>query len=332
MNKCFTIAISGMFLFAVATQVSATVWRVNGTPNSTAHYSTLQAAHDAVTTLNGDTLYLEGSLFSTGGLSCTKQLTIIGSGYFLNQNPETQFNKSPSIIDGYLYFYDGSGGSKIMGSTIQYSIYIYTGNISIERNLIPAYNGIHQYASNTDNVRIIGNYFDLYYGYSSISFPYQASNLIISNNYIGGSVSMNVGTSGIFMNNIFGTSVTIYNSNVINNISISPYYDASLINCITTNNIGNGTQFAAGNGNQQNVVPTDLFVGLAGNSTDGQWQLKPGSPAIGTGEGGVDCGIYGGAYPYVLSGMPPIPAIYDFDSPSLPNGNMNVSIKAKAHN
>ena len=43
-------------------------------------------------------------------------------------------------------------------------------------------------------------------------------------------------------------------------------------------------------------------------STDGRYKLKAGSPAIGYGVGGVDCGIYGGPEPYVLSGMPTVPA------------------------
>jgi hypothetical protein len=31
------------------------------------------------------------------------------------------------------------------------------------------------------------------------------------------------------------------------------------------------------------------------------------SPGLGAGFGGTDCGIFGGAEPYVLSGIPPIP-------------------------
>jgi len=312
------------------TQLSATVWRVNGTPNSSAHYLTLQAAHDAATTLDGDTLYLEGSMFSTGGISCYKKLCIIGSGYFLDQNPETQHNKYPSTIDGYIYYYSSSSGSKLMGCTVPYSVYLYASNITFERNHFPSTYSIYQQSGNLSNIRIIDNYFSGAYYYPSLAFGSPITDVLISNNYFYGYITTNANFSGMVMNNIFYTTVDLYNSNVINNISMGS--SATLTNCIVAYNIGTSTQFPAGNNNQQNVPLVDLFVGLTGNSTDGQWQLKPGSPAIGAGEGGVDCGIFGGAYPYVLSGLPAIPAIYFFDAPSLPSGTINVTIKAKSHN
>ncbi len=49
-----------------------------------------------------------------------------------------------------------------------------------------------------------------------------------------------------------------------------------------------------------------IVVGLSGNSTDGQFQLKAGSPALGAGEtvSGItpDCGPFGTSDPYRLSG------------------------------
>jgi hypothetical protein len=324
-------AIVALALFAGSTIVNAAVWRVNGTPNSSAHYSTLQAAHDNAATQNGDTIYLEGSMFPTGGLSCSKQLTIIGSGYFLNQNPETQHNKYPSTIDGYVYFYVGSAGSKIIGCSLVYSIYLYTTDISIERNYFGSMQfAVYGYTGDNSNTRIINNYFENVYYYYSIYFSTPSSNVLISNNYINGYIYTTSNFSGMVMNNIFASEISFYNSNVINNISI--YNSASLTNCIVTHNIGTGTQFPAQGNNQQNILQSNIFVGLTGNSPDGQWQLKPLSPAIGAGEDGVDCGIFGGAYPYKLSGMPPIPAIYDFDAPSLPSGTISVSLKAKSHN
>lgn len=324
----FLLLASGMI--ALGAQVQATVWRVNGTPNSSAHYSTLQAAHDAATTVNGDTIYLEGSMFSTGGLQCYKQLTIIGSGYFLNENPETQYNKYPSTIDSYVYFYDTSAGSKLTGCTVTYSIYMYASDITIERNHLNSTYSIYQQTYPLNNIKIISNYFSGVYYYPSIYFPNNTTDVLISNNFLTGYITTNANFAGIVMNNIFAYTVDLYNCNVINNISI--YDAATFTNCIVAYNIGNGTQFPAGNNNQQNVLQTDIFVGASGNSTDGQWQLKTGSPAIGAGESGVDCGIYDGAYPYVLSGMPAIPAIYDFNAPSLPSSTINVTIKAKSHN
>ncbi|MEZ5083070.1 MAG: hypothetical protein R2750_06440 [Bacteroidales bacterium] len=105
-----------------------------------------------------------------------------------------------------------------------------------------------------------------------------------------------------------------------------------MTNCLYEYNIGTSTQFGNQNGSQENVLTTDLYVGATGNSTDGQWQLKVGSPAIGTGEDGADIGIFGGESPYVLSGLPAIPAIYDLNAQSLPTNTLDVTVKAKSHN
>ena len=170
------------------------------------------------------------------------------------------------------------------------------------------------------------NYFSYIY---TIYFTYNHSNILVINNYFAGYVSIGANFSGIFANNIFAYPTTIYNSTLVNNIAL---HSVSLTNCLSTYNIGNSTQFGNQNGNQQNVAQSSLFVGLSGNSTDGQWQLKPGSPAIGAGEGGTDIGIFGGEMPYKISGLPPIPAIYSLDSQSLPSNTLNVTLKAKSHN
>jgi hypothetical protein len=109
---------------------------------------------------------------------------------------------------------------------------------------------------------------------------------------------------------------------------------------LSANNIAGGTQFGNTNGNQQNVDMATVFVGSgAGISTDGAWKLKAGSPAIGAGYGStpgtpIDCGIYGGGFPYVLSGIPPIPSIYFFENQPVGSNTdpIDVSIKAKSNN
>jgi len=48
---------------------------------------------------------------------------------------------------------------------------------------------------------------------------------------------------------------------------------------------------------------------------------------------GVDCGMFGGNQPYVLSGMPSIPAVYNIVMPTtvVGNNNLPVTVSAKAH-
>jgi hypothetical protein len=98
------------------------------------------------------------------------------------------------------------------------------------------------------------------------------------------------------------------------------------------NNIFRGEVFVYGSNNIVSNNVTDngqVFVGTG--STDGQWQLKPGSPAIGAGVGGVDCGMFGGDSPYVLSGIPSIPTIYFFNAPLEGGNQLPVQIKIKSN-
>lgn len=316
-----------MAMIMIAQITTATVWRVNATPNSDPDFTTIQAVHDDASVMAGDTLYLEGSTFGYGTLSITKQLTIIGNGYFLGENPDTQHNISPSKIST-VYCYAGCEGTKFTGCTFLSPVYVYTNNLTFERNYFDYGNQQIYSQANCSDILILGNYFYSHTSWTSISFNNTHSNIFIANNFFTGYVTVSANFSGIFANNIFTRPTTIYNSTVINNIA---HNTVTMTNCLYEYNIGTSTQFGNQNGNQENVLTTDLYVG-APNSTDGQWQLKVGSPAIGAGEGGTDIEMFGGESPYVLSGMPAIPAIYDLDAQSLPTNTLDVTVKAKSHN
>lgn len=75
----------------------------------------------------------------------------------------------------------------------------------------------------------------------------------------------------------------------------------------------------------------------AGLSHDGQYQLKTGCPAVNAGVINgtpVDCGAFGGAAPYILSGMPGIPSIYSLTVPAKVNigtSTISISLSSAAH-
>ena len=94
----------------------------------------------------------------------------------------------------------------------------------------------------------------------------------------------------------------------MNNILIEG--DVTGSNNFYYNNISDISQFGNENGNQQNVDMNTVFVDHT-SGVDNGLILAPGSPAIGAGFEGVDCGIFGGNNPYVLSGIPPIPSIFE---------------------
>ena len=155
-----------------------------------------------------------------------------------------------------------------------------------------------------------------------------------SNNYIYNFILYSTASSNIIINNILDYAVYSEANVFRNNILITGNINGS--NNLFYNNIGNSTQFGTENDNQSNVDMATVFVGYPDQdtcSTDGRWQLAPGSPAIGTGQDGVDCGMFGGTNPYVLSGLPNIPAIYFFSAPDSSGGAqiLPVQIQGKVH-
>jgi hypothetical protein len=346
-----------MAIIMIAQITSATVWRVNNRPNADADYTTIQAAHNGAT--SGDTLYIEGSTTSYGTLTCTKQLHIIGAGDFLNDNSETQAYKEVSNVST-ITFNAGSENSIVEGVRILNTyVLINTSDITIRRNRFYTYTnnpttyyGI-RISANSSNVLIENNWIYIV-GYYSWTTNYgiqstgaNLSNLTIRNNYIYTHKSNSPSYSIYLSATVLADNVAIYQNviNTNNNASIlnaqqTQFYNNIMIAGTFTpdgsyynNNIGNSTQFGTSNGNQENVDMATVFVDHT-SGIDSDLQLATGSPAIGAGWAGEDCGIYGGSYPYHISLFPAIPAIWEvtlnnYGSDVVP---INVNIKAKAHN
>lgn len=327
----------------VIVNAEARIIRLNNQPGITANATTLQAAHDSAAV--GDTIHVESSTLSYGDATFNKKVIVIGTGYFLGSNPETQANLANSKT-GNIYFVSGSENSVVMGCEISGRIYIRTSSICVMRNKI---NGKFEIGFSTGgynmaNILIKQNYitWNSYYDGSLISLwntPY-ITNLLIRNNilvqtYTGSNPALDLtnNCSGIFENNILinssSVALNLYNFSLKNNIVSQG--SVTLTNCQTYNNIANATQFGTINGNMENITISTLFAGSAAGSSDGYYKLAAGSVAIGAGESGTDIGAFGGSDPYVLSGMPNIPSIYYF-SISGSGTQSQVKIKVKSHN
>lgn len=316
-----------MFFAVGVIHTQATVWRVNNNAAINANFTNFTAAQNAASP--NDTLYFEGSSVSYGNIVLTKPLVIIGPGYFLSGNPQTQANLLTAQF-GTVGFNSGSTGSTISGLSITSTVTINISSVNIIRCYISAIN-LNSNSAAISNILINGCfiYNDIYETGSQL-----INNVLITNNLIEGyneSVNLGDNASGVISNCILKDDLVVKNFTCSNNILTC--CSVSRNNNVFFNNIGSGTQFPTGNGNQQNINMTDVFVGATGNSTDGQYQLKPGSPAIGAGNDGTDCGIFGGITPYVLSGLPAIPAIYEINMPSTgtSTNGINVTVKAKTH-
>lgn len=311
-------------LFSMTLQ--ARIWRVDNISRHNADFATLQSAHDGAAV--GDTLYIAGTGNNFGNCVFTKRLSVIGAGYFLTENPITQATSFTSRVST-LTFNNGSDGSIVMGVSIL-NIVINTDFINILR--------VKSDNSGSLFISVYGSYNVIKQSYitgnTTIQLNPGSGNNIISNNYLSGYINAASSFGNLITNNItlgnFQTSASIIKNNILISGSWSGTGD------ILANNISDGIDFGTDNGNQENVDMSTVFLGYPDQgsfSTDGRWQLTGGSPAIGAGENGVDCGMFGGSDPYVLSGLPNIPAIYSFTSPDSTDGNptIPVQIQGKVH-
>jgi hypothetical protein len=179
------------------------------------------------------------------------------------------------------------------------------------------------------------------------------SGIVVTNNIIkygsktsqsswGGSqyaIAMPSNSSAIFVQNVIIGSFQAYNSSVVNNIQIlggvnGIYITSGSFPNVTQNNIGHSTQFGTTGGNQSSVTMTNVFTySGGGENVDNHYTLKTGSPALGAGVQGEDCGAFGGTSPMKLSGMPSIPAIYNATVPATgtTSSGININIKSKTH-
>jgi len=279
--------------------------RVNNDVNADADYTTLQEANDNAS--NGDTIYLEGSITNYEGVVLSKKLTIIGPGYFLSENDSTQANGLEAYTSS-LDFDAGSAGSIITGIKVS-TVYIRVNDIIIKRCKADY---IYNYGD-INNILILQNYVGYIGSYTGI-----ITNGIISNNIVTSQIYLGSNSGPLQITNnvilaLYSTPISVYNSSIANNIIASSYDINENTGNTITNNILSCTGTNA-NGNQYNIVMTNVFVDYNdtyGYSTDGKWKLKKGSPAIGAGVSGVDCGVFGGVTPYVLSGLPALPHIYE---------------------
>jgi len=99
-----------------AQSVYAVTWRVNNNLGVSHDFTSIQAAVDAAHATNGDTIHVEGSVtpYDPSGVLITKRVVILGPGYHLTVNPETQHQK-PSARVHNITFNTGSEGSVLAG-------------------------------------------------------------------------------------------------------------------------------------------------------------------------------------------------------------------------
>lgn len=330
----FALLISGLNSNAATLIVSSNF------PQPAGVYATIQLAYNAASP--GDTIVITPAEGEYAGITIAKKIHIVGYGW------ERQSVSVPTTKTGSITCNAGAQGSSITGLEVNGVFAINTSNITIQRNKCQRI-GVNY---SCINIVIKQNYIsspfvnNSYDEDGSIVFIYGGAQVVLLNNII-----INTGLTARYSNGIsaeYATTTIIYN-NVIKATSDAIMLVKSGDNCAThtiknnivlngnivgtnelyiSNNIGNSTQFATTNNNQQNVDMTTVFV----DPENLNFHLLEESPAIGAGFEGVDCGIYGGTFPFVDKGRSWLPIISEIEVPSMINAadGLNIGIKAKS--
>ena len=321
------------------TAVHAKVWIVDNNPFPVGDFTTFSDAHNAAS--DGDTIYVYGSNTTYAAITTTKRLVYFGTGFDLTLH-EGQAFAAASTISGTMNFNAGSEGSLIAGFDGTFAIVINANNITVKRNEL-AYVTI-----NNSNCQLLQN--EIVYSRlgTLVSVASNLGNIIILNNKINNTqtdysyahaINCNTTSTVSCTNNVIRTSSNY--TYTIANLSATSIAQNNILYGNSTNRIsGDGVfqynmchnnQLPEGNGNIRNVNMNTVFENPGDFNTG--LHLLPDSPAIGTGYGGTDMGIYGGDAPYVDGGFPGIPSVYHLESEVIttPEKGLDVLIRAKSN-
>lgn len=362
-NRCKRLLLIPVLCLSVATALAQNMVVVNNTPNIVADYKTLQGALDSVA--DGTLILLQPGHVTYGSVTVKKRVSIIGAGYFLNQNPDPNRQATPAeSVVSTIVFDTASNGSYITGLSMTGLIsggqnrfqFNNTSNITVSRCLIyPGTSGnlLGAYKSNLitfkqSYIRVPGGFGHCTIGHTREATDIHFHNSVFTNDdpaygfQLPSEYFTNYNASFLFQNNVmqnlynpgFYPSALTFTNNII--FQGNGY---GTINSVSANNNVGTAVFTSGGTNISNAVQADVFVlgsDPAITSPDGRLKLKTGSAAIGYGQGGVDCGIFGGAsnQRYELSGIAEfVPNIFYLNVPTVgtTTGGLPVHIKIRAN-
>jgi len=351
--------------YAIGSSAMAGVITVSNVSNRPAQYTGLQAAVDAAAA--GDTILITGGGANYGNVTLVKRLVLIGEGirsnyvgvdylYLRRYNAALGSDSSQFIglgINGIYINGDFSGGSSPLSG--------YTFERCVLNNQFSS-----EYGGLVSDITFRHCYFG---GGCTVYFRDTFRNTTLTNCiFNGGAISPHVGngnmmnsqvvirnslflnrTSSFFTQSYIGWPYFYYanlNGLVLENNIFFRAEPTGCDNCVFNNNLtyaNTGTSVlptsgSLGSGNIANADP--MFVNFpfnltspdAGFSWDHNYELQPGSPAIGTGTNGTNIGIWGGNAPVSqIPSTPRIPAVTELNIPvsSVPvGGTLQINLRA----
>lgn len=346
--------ISFLLLLLIPAILNAAIWKVDNNPSHIADFTSLQAAMDetgAKAVVAGDIIYVSGSGISYGAATIDRQVFIYGPGYFLAENTGLTAEISPAtfttiIVGDGSFGVETAQGTLISGLTIT-TLNVYDSSVIVKRNFVTSQiilgnAGLSETVSDVIIAQnfISGNLNLINLPVINFSLP-TVSNITIKNNFIsnsnsfGQTVNMKNGNSATITNNIFNDGLTtlngaIFTFNIIRSVDgLARSGSSAEFNIAETNAAG-----LTETSNTIGVADGDIFDLVGVSTSDSFFALKTASAAENVDGAGGDAGMFGGAEPYVLSGVPALPTIAEIDAPSFasPTSGLTITIQAKARN
>ncbi len=325
----------------------AATWRVNNTPGSLADHASIQAAIDAAA--SGDTVLVEGSVTTYAGFTLRdKRLTIIGPGYRLGANLGTPVGKLGAVIAGSdVMIHNTSSTPAPAGDSVQGSL-ILGLELRSRLSVMESAQGITISRCYFEgNLSVFGPMATVSQCYFApmASPEFGASGLRMENCLLLGSVrlqspapsptdfyfghnllpslpSLPTGAVMTLDNNLFRSAMTTMPAGVVarNNL----FYGPLPANLVGTGNLAYTSHLVVMPHYDSTVASFDSRYELAPSVATG-----PVNPALHGGVDGTHIGPFGGANPYILSGVPPLPTIDELSVPQFaaPGGELVIRVK-----
>ena len=341
-----------MFVIGGVGTASAASWRVNSNTAMGADFADVNAAMSDERVAAGDTLYLDPNTTISKEQTVTKQVTIVGPGYLHSgvAAAPAVFSKSVTI---------SAKGTKFEGCTFEAAVYMGADNITIERCYLKSalsYNNQNGSLKKANNAVIHANYFRgsnaKISGMVDYNVGWEITNNIIYNTTTStGTKCINNLSNATIKNNVLIGSYNATSHKVVDGITNSVITNNIIINVKKIENGMCSSTVEDGNTIENNVFGCDstamtdypnntflnttdlstVFVNTGGN--DLAFRLCEGSPAIGAGENGMDCGAFAGDA-YVPSGLPLFyPYFTGVEIPAVTtDGKLNIKLNIKTQN
>lgn len=346
MRKIFFIA-TVMGFSLLANTVNARSWRINHDPEAKADFLSINDAMKSADVAEGDVFYLDPGCRLSDQTITRKGVTIYGTG--------NNFEEENPIL---------SGTTKISASSVTLIGIRFNGDISTDKD----YTNLRiercyiEGGIKTVYNSLIQNCYIVCHKSNSINFGYMCkvyNNIMYITNGSNGYALIGVICSGAFLYN----NTILYNGNkgdyvvradenntIKNNIIINTTSKVASDGTTYYQHTIDGTSISDGNNIVNNVLstdeankfadyPTNKYIGnlpltdifVCEGEEGERFRLKEGSPAIGAGATGNDCGAYGGERPYVKWCRPRhMPYIYDAKIPAMPTDDkLNITLKIK---